>query len=129
MFFFFFFRSFAGLFSLAALACRDSTSCGNWIWYVLCVSLCALTAHAPLHQGRYSWREIRTTGSVPSGRASPSCVVLGDSMVLYGGYDGARCNDCYQLDFGALISVRRAFNSLQKRFDGAPFRLLAACHI
>lgn len=51
----------------------------------------------------YAWKELRPTGAVPSIRSSHTCAVVNEKLVVFGGYDGARCNDAYEYSFGACV--------------------------
>jgi hypothetical protein len=48
----------------------------------------------------YAWKELRTSGVPPSIRNSHTCVVVNEKLFVFGGYDGARCNDAYEMPFG-----------------------------
>jgi hypothetical protein len=52
--------------------------------------------------GAYVWRELPCAAR-PTERASPACLVAGARLVLVGGHDGARSNECYELDLHAAL--------------------------
>ncbi len=51
-----------------------------------------------------TWQQLTTTGEPPAARSAHTAVVIGDSMFVFGGWNGNLCmNDLYLLLFVIAI--------------------------
>ncbi|KAJ9464292.1 Actin-fragmin kinase [Diplonema papillatum] len=56
-----------------------------------------------LNLDTYTWKELHPTGDVPSARLGHDCAVSGDTMYLFGGYQGRALNDMYAIDLAVGV--------------------------
>jgi hypothetical protein len=50
------------------------------------------------------WKELKGTGTTPSGRHFPNIAVVRNQLVLFGGFDGDKwCSDVHLLNLGEAL--------------------------